>query len=254
MKSVIKAKKSRVLAAQGVAINDRRWFLESNAQQTRLRDKRRGNRVVASWYGKFSAPIVQRLARRFRLHAPSMDAAQVATCISALGIARNYGASRDLAPIAEPATLYSAGLDRYLRTIWLAPPAHAAWQRMHRAARSAGLQLEIVSAFRSQRYQIDLLRRKLKRGDTIENILRVSAAPGYSEHHSGRAIDLAEVGAEAMTEAFGATESFRWLQKNAARFGFYLSFPPDNRHGVMYEPWHWCYQRPFKAAWPRNAT
>jgi zinc D-Ala-D-Ala carboxypeptidase len=263
MKNVIKANKKSAFPASGIAINDRRWFLESNARRPHLprqdnastlclRDKRRGNRIVARWCGRHPPLVLQRLLRRFRLHAPRVDSTQAAAQLSALGIARNYGAIRDLALVSEPAWLLSAGLDRFQRMIWLAPLAHSAWLQMQRAACATGVRLEIVSAFRSAHYQNDLLRRKLTRGDTIETILRVSAAPGFSEHHSGRAIDFAEIGAEAMTDAFAGTLSFLWLEKNAARFGFHLSFPADNRHGVMYEPWHWCYRGDFKKPGRRN--
>ena len=38
---------------------------------------------------------------------------------------------------------------------------------------------------------------------------------------------------------FEKTRAFHWLKKNAARFGYELSFPRNNRRGVNYEPWHW---------------
>ncbi|MFN9165469.1 MAG: D-alanyl-D-alanine carboxypeptidase family protein, partial [Pseudanabaena sp.] len=38
---------------------------------------------------------------------------------------------------------------------------------------------------------------------------------------------------------FEKTPAFQWLQNNAAKYGFEMSFPPNNPQGVMYEPWHW---------------
>ena len=35
--------------------------------------------------------------------------------------------------------------------------------------------------------------------------------------------------------------SFKWLEKNASQFGFYLSYPKNNIKGIKYEPWHWSY-------------
>ncbi|MET0229666.1 MAG: D-alanyl-D-alanine carboxypeptidase family protein, partial [Rhodanobacteraceae bacterium] len=35
--------------------------------------------------------------------------------------------------------------------------------------------------------------------------------------------------------------AFRWLMRHAKRFGFRLSYPRSNRHGIAYEPWHWCW-------------
>ncbi len=42
-----------------------------------------------------------------------------------------------------------------------------------------------------------------------------------------------------LNENFENTKAFQWLQTNAARFGFEMSFPKDNSQGVSYEPWHW---------------
>ena len=75
----------------------------------------------------------------------------------------------------------------------------------------------------------------------MHEILEVSAAPGYSEHHSGRAIDLTAPGYAALEEEFENSPSFAWLRRNARRFGFALSYPRKNRHGIAYEPWHWCW-------------
>ena len=234
--------------SHGVAINALRWWLEAVHGRICLRDKRRSNRVVACWQGKVGpaqADLFATLARCLRLRAPRAADTAVKRQLSALGIAQDYGISRDLPVVPEPQHLLSAGLDRFRRTIWLEQKTRSAWLAMHAAALKAGVQIEIVSAFRSQRYQAELVKRKLKRGEHINEILQVSAAPGFSEHHSGRAIDLAEPGMAPLTEAFAMSAAFLWLQQNAYRFGFIMSFAPENRHGVMFEPWHWCYQ-------PRN--
>jgi D-alanyl-D-alanine carboxypeptidase len=104
--------------------------------------------------------------------------------------------------------------------------------------------LEPVSTFRSIAHQRALVERKLARGDAIDRVFAVNAVPGYSEHHGGHAIDIGTPGCPALDEAFEHTPAFAWLQQHAERFGFRLSYPRDNRHGVIYEPWHWC----FKAA------
>ncbi len=123
----------------------------------------------------------------------------------------------------------------------LVPGAAKAWRAMHQAAADDGIELILVSAFRSITYQRGILQRKLAAGQTPEQILAVSAPPGYSEHHSGRALDLTTPGTPALEADFADTEAFRWLQKNAARFGFVLSYPPDNPQGFTYEPWHWAW-------------
>lgn len=143
----------------------------------------------------------------------------------------------------EPALLDFIGTDIHEREQWLAPDAARAFVRMRDQAAHDCVPLQLVSAFRSAQYQLGILERKLERGQAIEDILRVSAAPGYSEHHSGRAIDLTTPGFAALEEAFEQSEAFAWLTRNAARFHFAMSYPRGNPHRIVYEPWHWCWHR-----------
>src|SRR5690606_41627176 len=78
-------------------------------------------------------------------------------------------------------------------------------------------------------------------------ILEVNAAPGWSEHHSGRAVDISAPGEPPAEESFEATPAFAWLRANAAGLGFTMSYPRDNPHGIVYEPWHWRYDGPAAA-------
>ena len=90
-------------------------------------------------------------------------------------------------------------------------------------------------------YQCELIERKLAAGRSIDDILRVNAPPGYSEHHTGRALDLTTPGIEPLTMAFETTAAFSWLSRHAETFEFMLSYPRDNDAGIDYEPWHWAY-------------
>ena len=158
-----------------------------------------------------------------------------------LGVPRDYGRARHLRVQREPARLASIGLDIQQREQWLTPPAARAFTAMRTAAANDDVTLQIVSAFRPIEYQLGIIERKLQRGLSIDEILRVSAAPGYSEHHSGRALDLTTPGYAPVEEAFERSGAFAWLTRNASRFGFVLSYPRGNRHGIAYEPWHWCW-------------
>ena len=171
------------------------------------------------------------------------DAAQrraLAERAFALGVPRDYGRVRQLRLQREPARLASIGADIHGREQWLQPRAARAFATMRTAASRDGVELQIVSAFRSIEYQLGIIERKLARGVPIGEILRVSAAPGYSEHHSGRALDLTTPGFAALEEEFERSPAFAWLMRHAARFGFALSYPRGNPHGIAYEPWHWC--------------
>jgi D-alanyl-D-alanine carboxypeptidase len=161
---------------------------------------------------------------------------------ASLGIPDGYGALHGLAPIAEPAELAFAGFDRYRRPLWLLAPAARAWPRMRAAAFVDGVKLDAISGFRGHAYQFGIFDRKLRRGQTIEQILKVNAAPGYSEHHSGRALDIGTPGEPPAEESFEDTEAFEWLTRRASAFGFTMSYPRDNPHGITYEPWHFCWR------------
>ncbi len=124
----------------------------------------------------------------------------------------------------------------------MTPRAAAAWRRMQAAAAEDGVTLLALSAFRSVARQSTIIRRKLARGQNIEAILRASALPGCSEHHTGRALDLGSPGHLKLEVSFARTQEFRWLKHHAAKFGFYLSYPRGNRQGIAYEPWHWCWR------------
>ena len=119
---------------------------------------------------------------------------------------------------------------------------------MRDAASTNDVDLQVVSAFRSADYQLGIIERKLARGQSVAEILHVSAAPGYSEHHSGRALDLTTPGFVALEEEFETSSAFAWLRANAGRFGFTLSYPRGNPHAIAYEPWHWCWHRANTAA------
>jgi D-alanyl-D-alanine carboxypeptidase len=161
-----------------------------------------------------------------------------------LGIPADYAGTRRLPRQREARTLVSIGpAADDGKPVRLAPRAAAAWRRMAAAAARDGVQLLPISGYRSVARQARLIRRKLAAGEPIDDILRLVAAPGCSEHHTGRALDVGSPEDCALDEDFARTAEFGWLQKHAPRFGFHLSYPRKNRHGIAYEPWHWCWHR-----------
>lgn len=166
---------------------------------------------------------------------------KVFTLHEKLGIPEHYGARRRLRLIPDCSSLESIGFDIYEREQFMHPEAAAAWRKMRDSAAQAGVLLQPVSAFRGREYQAGLIQTKLDRGLSIKQILSVSAAPGYSEHHSGRALDLKAPGSATLEEDFAKTSAYRWLKANAGFFGFHETLGPTNRHGIIWEPWHWCY-------------
>jgi D-alanyl-D-alanine carboxypeptidase len=158
-----------------------------------------------------------------------------------LGIPRDYALDGTRPVHEEASELVDAGPNIVGRRQRLAPVAAARWAAMQSAAAADDVALLLVSGFRSIDYQARLIRKKLHAGQSLEDILSVVAAPGFSEHHTGRAVDIATPGSRPLTEEFEQSEAFGWLASNAAQFGFRMSYPRDNPGGFAYEPWHWAW-------------
>lgn len=160
--------------------------------------------------------------------------------LHALGLdADAYAMHTGLALVPEPERLAFAGFDCWRRALWLRLDAARAWLRMRDAALADAIVLEAISGYRSHDYQLGIFERKLARGLGVPDILAVNAAPGFSEHHSGQALDIGTLGEPPAEESFESTPAFAWLQTRAPEFGFRMSYPRDNPHGIVYEPWHW---------------
>jgi zinc D-Ala-D-Ala carboxypeptidase len=155
-----------------------------------------------------------------------------------LGISADYP---DGGPPAfeEAQALVDVGPNLIGRMQRLTPEAAENWHAMVAAAAADGVEILMVSGFRSVEYQATLIRNKLNAGQRIDEILTVNAAPGHSEHHTGRAVDIATPGSRPLTEEFEGTAAFGWLTRRASEFGFSMTYPKDNPWGILYEPWHW---------------
>ncbi|MSU46211.1 MAG: D-alanyl-D-alanine carboxypeptidase family protein [Lacunisphaera sp.] len=118
--------------------------------------------------------------------------------------------------------------------------AHVATDAGGRVNRRRALRL--ISGWRSVARQTAIIRGKLAAGECISRILRLVAFPGFSEHHTGGALDLGSPGVPQLDERFARTAGFRWLRRHGSRFGFHLSYPRGNPPGIGHEPWHWCWR------------
>jgi D-alanyl-D-alanine carboxypeptidase len=124
------------------------------------------------------------------------------------------------------------------------PEAAAALQQMFAAAAAEGAgAMQIQNAYRSYTVQITTHNTQVARlGQAQADIL--SARPGYSEHQTGLAVDIATLPSKCEIQAcFGQTPQGVWLAANAYRFGFILRYPADKQAvtGYVYEPWHFRY-------------
>lgn len=101
--------------------------------------------------------------------------------------------------------------------------------------------LTLVSGFRTYDRQDALYEEGHEElGDDADETI---AHPGHSEHQLGTAVDVLEPGMVDLVPEFGETASGQWVQENAHRFGFVISYPDGQLDRVCYsyEPWHLRY-------------
>lgn len=141
----------------------------------------------------------------------------------------------------------------------LLPQAAAAFEQMKAAAKKKGLEIKVVSSFRSYQRQRAIWNRKYKANakaglspqKNIQKIIEYSTIPGTSRHHWGTEIDIIDgaippKGDVLISRKFhnsGPYEPLRkWLEAHAQDYGFFCAYPDDSeRPGFSYEPWHYSY-------------
>lgn len=99
-----------------------------------------------------------------------------------------------------------------------------------------GVKIWVVSAYRSFNEQAGLKGAYTSTYGSGANTF--SADQGYSEHQLGTTLDFTTEGINGGLDGFDKTPAYTWLQKNASKYGFTLSYPKGNKYYV-YEPWHW---------------
>ena len=123
------------------------------------------------------------------------------------------------------------------------------------AAKKAGYNMVLCSAYRTIEKSAELYNRKVKEfinaGYDEENAkiqaARWVAPPGTSEHHTGLAMDLVSSDYwgyySDLEHDYENFDSFKWMYKHCAEFGFILRYPKDKQDitGITYEPWHYRY-------------
>ncbi len=109
--------------------------------------------------------------------------------------------------------------------------------KMIDAARADGLNLLVISGYRTERTQRGLFNNSVKRHG-MDHALIYSAKPGYSEHQLGLAVDL-----NSTEESFDQTKEYKWLKANSYKYGFIERYPKGKEFitGYGYEPWHYRY-------------
>jgi len=122
----------------------------------------------------------------------------------------------------------------------------ADFDAMRKAAEADGTRIRIRDGYRSydEQEQVydSITTGYVEQGNTravaVERAGMVVALPGYSEHHTGLAIDFS-YGADADAQAV----MWEWLGVHAHEYGFILRYPESREDitGYSYEPWHYRY-------------
>ena len=120
------------------------------------------------------------------------------------------------------------------------PETVEAYHRLTKAMKKEGLKIYVVSAYRSVAYQRRLHNGYLRKDDK-ESVEAYSARAGYSEHHTGRALDISQV--VNNLDAFEGSEEAEWVYENAYRYGFIVRYKESQTDvtGYIFEPWHIVY-------------
>ena len=125
------------------------------------------------------------------------------------------------------------------------------FEDMLNAAKEDGVDLLVVSAYRTIEYQQQNFDNSVQdridnRGMTYDeayaDTLAEVALPGESEHNAGLALDIMSEEYTSMEDdGFENTAAFKWLDENAHKYGFILRYPKGKQEitEIIYEPWHY---------------
>lgn len=153
-----------------------------------------------------------------------------------------YGLKSNYYPKVENLNLIGGGQ--------LTKEAKDALSKMFDQAKKEGLNIQVVSSYRSYATQVSTfeywVKRELNAGykrPTAEIRANMySARPGHSEHQLGTTVDLKAYGANSFdTSSMSKNNAvYEFIKANAHKYGFVISYPKDKTFitGYNYEPWH----------------
>ncbi len=130
---------------------------------------------------------------------------------------------------------------------WIRTEVAVKYEEMAKDAKKEGINLFIVSAFRSFEDQKNIWEYKnkkysyLSKQERVKKILEYSSMPGTSRHHWGTDIDLVSVN-PSFFDSFEGKKIFKWLTNNASKYGFFMPYSSGRTNGFKEEKWHWSYK------------
>ena len=177
--------------------------------------------------------------------------------LPAISWAKPWRESQEL--FSEAELMGKANIELFGEGIQLREEAHDSFVAMKKAAYQDGIDIKVVSSFRSYERQRQIFERKyiqftddgLEPLDAIDKIVEYSTIPGTSRHHWGTDVDLIDGNKRAegdvlVAEKFAAGGPFAdfkaWMDEHSEDYGFYLVYTDNpKRRGFKYEPWHFSY-------------
>lgn len=142
----------------------------------------------------------------------------------------------------------------------LLPEAYLKFKQMQNDAKKEGVEIQIVSGYRSYQKQKDIWNNKYNKNfeneifgiKNINRIIQYSTLPGTSRHHWGTDIDIIDkrfvpngdlLIEKNYSENGIYSQLFSWMKKNSKKYGFYLVYDDSpKRKGFKFEPWHYSYK------------
>lgn len=126
------------------------------------------------------------------------------------------------------------------------------YNNLVKAAEKKGYKLIAISGYRSVDEQKAIVQRDtasyqaqgLSEEDAKKKAMEYLTEPGLSEHHTGLAVDILEQEwyneGNTLEGEFGDTPAGKWIEDNAAQYGFVVRYEPGKEKitGINYEPWH----------------
>lgn len=134
------------------------------------------------------------------------------------------------------------------KEVYLDAEVYEAFKRMSEDMKREGLELTIISGYRSFNHQKLIWERKwslyegLADSMRVREILTFSSMPGISRHHWGTDLDINFLENHYFESGYGL-KVYRWLSENAMHYGFYQPYgsKQNGRSGFEEEKWHWSY-------------
>ncbi|WP_051179769.1 D-alanyl-D-alanine carboxypeptidase family protein [Selenomonas ruminantium] len=126
------------------------------------------------------------------------------------------------------------------------PETYRHFEQLRTALKQKGIQVELDSVYRSVARQKEIVAEFTQKYGA-DYVKQYVAVPGYSEHHTGLAVDICLVVdgkiIDDNDEMIAQKEIFAQIHPLLADYGFILRYPQgkENLTGYSYEPWHFRY-------------